>query len=127
MVEGGVGNPTDVLGGGDGFAVGANAPDETIEFLRFLTSAENQRAGSEIFITPVVNGLEDTYEGNPITAAIIDARNSAPYFQLYYDQFLPPAVGSTVNDAVQGLFAGTSSPEDVANQIEASAAQELTS
>ena len=51
----------------------------------------------------------------------------AQYLQLYYDQFLPPAVGATVNDAVQGLFAGTASPEDVAEMIESSAAQELAS
>ena len=42
----------------------------------------------------------------------------ANYFQLYYDQFLPPAVGGAVNDAVQGLFAGTASPEEVAQTIE---------
>jgi raffinose/stachyose/melibiose transport system substrate-binding protein len=125
VVEGGAGNPTDVLGGGDGFAVGANAPDETVEFLRFLTSAENQRAGAEIFITPVVNGLEDTYADDPIRSAIVEARNGAPYFQLYYDQFLPPAVGEAVNDAVETLFAGAATAEEAAAAIEESASFEL--
>jgi raffinose/stachyose/melibiose transport system substrate-binding protein len=124
VVEGGAGNPDDVLGGGDGFAVGANAPDETVAFLRFLTSEENQRAGT-FFITPVVNGLEDTYEDNPITTAIIEARNNAPYFQLYYDQFLPPAVGEAVNDAVETLFAGVATAEEAAAAIEESASFEL--
>jgi raffinose/stachyose/melibiose transport system substrate-binding protein len=124
-VEGGMGNAGDVLGGGDGFAVGANAPDETVAFLRFITSEEAQREGAGIFITPVVNGVEDTYEDNPITTAIINARNEAPYFQLYYDQFLPPAVGEAVNDAVETLFAGVGTPEDAANAIEESASFEL--
>jgi raffinose/stachyose/melibiose transport system substrate-binding protein len=123
-VEGGLGGDGDVMGGGDGFAVGANAPDETIEFLKFLTSAENQRAGS-FFITPVVNGVEDVYSDNPVTTAIVEARNSAPYFQLYYDQFLPPAVGEAVVDAVETLFAGVATPEEAAVAIEDTAAFEL--
>jgi raffinose/stachyose/melibiose transport system substrate-binding protein len=123
-VEGGAGNPDDVLGGGDGIAVGINAPDEAIDFLRFLTSAENQRAGS-FFIVPVVKGTEDVFEDDPIMQAILEARNNAPYFQLYYDQFLPPAVGQAVNDAVQEIFAGVSSPEEAAQMIEEVAAMEL--
>ncbi len=124
MVDGGAGNPDDVMGGGDGFAVGANAPDETVDFLRFLTSAESQRTGS-FFLTPVVNGVEDVYEDNPITSAIVEARNNAPYFQLYYDQFLPPAVGAAVNDAVETLFAGVATAEEAAQAVEESASFEL--
>lgn len=124
-VEGGAGNPDDVLGGGDGIAVGANAPDEAIEFLQFVTNAENQRAAAEIWVVPVVEGTEDVFEDNPVMAQIISARNEASYFQLYYDQFLPPSVGATVNDAVEMLFAGVASPEEVAQMIEDEASFEL--
>jgi raffinose/stachyose/melibiose transport system substrate-binding protein len=124
-IEGGAGNPGDVLGGGDGIAVGANAPDEAIDFLKFLTSVESQRAGAEIFIVPVVSGAEDVLADDPIMQTILEARNGAPYFQLYYDQFLPPAVGSAVNDAVQTIFAGTATPEEAAQAIEDSASFEL--
>lgn len=125
MIEGGAGNPDDVLGGGDGFAVGANAPDEAVEFLEFLTSVENQRAGAEIWIVPVVEGADDVFEDNQVMQDIIAARNNAPYFQLYYDQFLPPAVGQAVNDAVETLFAGVATPEEAAEAIEESASFEL--
>lgn len=125
-IEGGAGNAGDVLGGGDGFAVGADAPDETIDFLKFITNAENQRAGAEIFIVPVVAGAEDAVAEDPIMQAILEARNNAPYFQLYYDQFLPPAVGGAVNDAVETLFAGMATPEEAAQAIEESAAFELS-
>jgi len=124
-VEGGAGNPGDVLGGGDGFAVGVNAPDETVDFLKFLTTPDNQRAGAAIFIVPVVKGLDDVFADNPVMQSILEARNNAPYFQLYYDQFLPPAVGSAVNDAVQTIFAGTATPEEAAQAIEDAAAMEL--
>ena len=123
-VEGGAGNPGDVLGGGDGFAVGKNAPDEAVDFLRYITSEQVQRDGAAIFILPTVAGAQDAIT-DPLLATILQARNDAPYLQLYYDQFLPPAVGQAVNDAVEGLFAGTASPEDVAAQIEDAAAFEL--
>lgn len=125
VVEGGAGNPDDVLGGGDGFAVGINAPDETIDFLRFLTSAENQRAGAEIWIVPVIGEAEDALADDAVMTRIIQARNSAPYFQLYYDQFLPPAVGAVVVDAVETLFAQVATPEEAAQAIEESASFEL--
>ena len=37
-VTGGKGGGADALGGGNGFAIGKNAPPETIDFARFLTS-----------------------------------------------------------------------------------------
>lgn len=123
-VEGGAGNPGDVLGGGDGFAVGSNAEDETVDFLRFLTSAENQAAGAKIWILPTIGAAESAIE-DPVLQTVLQARNGAPYSQLYYDQFLPPAVGQAVNDSVQGLFEGSLTPEDVASAIEDEASFEL--
>jgi len=38
---------------------------------------------------------------------------------------MPPAVGSVVNDNVQGIFAGTLTPEQAAQAIEDSAKQEI--
>ncbi len=125
VVEGGLGGPTDALGGGDGFAIGANAPDEAVDFLRFLTNAVNQRAGAAIWIVPVVEGTEDVFADNPVMSAIVAARNNAAYSQLYYDQFLPPAVGAVVNDAVEALFAGVVDARGAAEMIEESASFEL--
>jgi len=48
---------------------------------------------------------------------------AAEYFQLYYDQYMPSAMGSIINDAVAGLFAGTSTAEQVAQAIEDGAVQ----
>ena len=58
-VEGGAGAGTDVVGGGNGFAIGKNAEPEAIDFVKYLTSVENQTIiaanGSGI---PVVKGAE---------------------------------------------------------------------
>ena len=42
MVEGGAGDPNDAVGGGNGFAIGKNASPEAIDFVKYLTSPENQ-------------------------------------------------------------------------------------
>lgn len=124
MVEGGAGNPTDAFGGGDGWAFGKDAPDEAVDFVKFTLSPENQLAGVE-WLVPVVKGTEDAFADNPLMQSIVEARDSAPYFQLYYDQFLPPALGGAVNDAVETIFAGTASPEEAAQMIEDEAALDL--
>ncbi|KPV47784.1 hypothetical protein SE17_41575, partial [Kouleothrix aurantiaca] len=125
-VEGGAGDPSDALGGGDGFAIGKNAPPAAIEFIRFLTSAENQTNMTKdgLISVPVVKGSE-TAMTDPLLKEVQQRAGAAKYYQLYYDQYLPPAVGQAVNDSTQGLFAGTTSPEDVAKTIEDTAATEL--
>lgn len=126
LVEGGAGDATDVLGGGDGVAVGANAPDEAVEFLKYLTSPEVQIRFAELgtgFI-PTVTDAESAIT-DPLLQDIVEARNNAGYYQLYYDQFLPPAIAQQVLDAVQGLFTATMSPEEAAQSIEDVASFEL--
>jgi raffinose/stachyose/melibiose transport system substrate-binding protein len=124
-IEGGAGNVADVIGGGNGFAIGKNASPEAIDFVKFLTSAENQKTiaahGTGI---PVVKGGEAGLT-DPNMLLVQSTFSAAPYFQLYYDQYLPPAMGSVLNDSVQGIFAGTMTPEQAAQAIEDSAKQEL--
>src|SRR5512147_728454 len=120
-VEGGAGEGTDVVGGGNGLAIGKNAPPEAIDFVKYLTSKDNQtviaKNGSGI---PVVKGAEAGLT-DPNMLQVAQTFAAAKYFQLYYDQFLPPATGSVLNDAVQGIFAGNpGAPEDVAKQVEES-------
>ena len=124
-VEGGAGAATDALGGGNGFAVGKNAPPEAVDFVRYLTRPESQVAcAQEGFCVPVVKGGEAGLT-DPLLKAVQQGAAAAQYFQLYYDQYLPPAMGSVVNDSVQGIFAGTLTPEQGAQALEDSAAQEL--
>jgi len=125
-VEGGAGDPSDVLGGGDGFAIGKNAPPETIDFVRYLTSLDVQKAmtAANLSVPPVIKGAEAAL-ADPLLKEVQQRAGAAKYYQLYYDQYLPPAVGATVNDEVQALFAGTASPQEVAQAIEDSAASEL--
>lgn len=124
-VEGGAGAAADALGGGNGFALGKNASPEAIDFVKYLTRAESQVQCAEVgFCVPVVKGGEAGLS-DPLLKMVQQGAAAAKYFQLYYDQYLPPAMGSVVNDSVQGLFAGTLTPEQAAQALEGSAKTEL--
>ncbi|MDZ4766144.1 MAG: extracellular solute-binding protein [Chloroflexota bacterium] len=125
-VEGGMGGATDLLGGGDGLAFGVNAPDEAIDFAKFLTSADVQRriVALETGWLPTAVGANDAVT-DPLLGEILAARDAAGYYQSYYDQFLPPAVAQAVLDAVDGLFNGTLTADEAAQQIEDVASFEL--
>lgn len=124
-VDGGAGAPTDALGGGNGFGVGKNASPEAIDFLKYLSRAESQQQMAQLGMNvPVVKGGEAGLS-DPLLQTVQKGAAAASYFQLYYDQYLPPAMGSVVNDSVQGIFAGTLTPEQAAQALEDSAKQNL--
>ena len=125
MVEGGAGDPNDAVGGGNGFAIGKNASPEAIDFVKYLTRAESQQELVKINVCiPVVKGGEVGMT-DPLMITLQQSLAKAQYFQLYYDQALPPAMGSVINDSVQGIFAGTLTPEQACQAIEDSAKEEL--
>jgi raffinose/stachyose/melibiose transport system substrate-binding protein len=124
-IEGGAGDAADALGGGNGFVIGKNAPPEAVDFLKYLSSVDSQTAQAKIGLSvPVVKGAEVGLT-DPMLMLVQKGAAAAKYFQLYYDQAMPPAVGSVVNDSVQGIFAGTLTPEQAAQAIEDSAKQEI--
>ncbi|HEX2913700.1 MAG TPA: extracellular solute-binding protein [Chloroflexia bacterium] len=125
MVEGGAGDKDDVMGGGNGIAVGKNASPVAVDFLKYLTSVDNQKVMASIGVAlPVVKGSE-TAVTDPLLQQVLANVNKAKYYQLYYDQYLPPALASVIVDSIQGLYAGTSSADAVAKAVEDSASSEL--
>ena len=118
-VAGGAGKLTDVMGGGGGYVLGKDAPDEALDFLSFLLNKENNMTLSKVEGSiPVVEGAEAALEGNDNAIKMVKAIAAADYYQLYYDQFLPPAVGEAVKDAVANLIAGMSTPKECAEAIQ---------
>lgn len=122
-VEGGAGKASDAMGGGNGFAIGKDAPPEAVDFVKYLTAPEQQERVAAIGAgIPVVKGGEVGLT-DPNMILVQQTFAAADYFQLYYDQYMPSAMGSIINEAVAGLFAGTSTPEQVAQAIEDGAKQ----
>jgi len=118
-VDGGKGAVTDAFGGGNGFAVGKNAPASTVDFLASLMTAANQRKEAATgSVLPTVKEAADAIAdaNNKIVASTLAG---ATGFQLYLDQAYPPAVGQQVNDSVAELIAKSKSPEQIVKDITA--------
>ncbi len=116
-VEGGKGKITDAFGGGNGFAIGKDAPAETVDFLKFFVSVQNQQtAAATGALLPTVKGAESAVKDTR-AQQVLQTVNGATGFQLYLDQAFPPAVGQEVNDQVAALIAGKASPDQVAKAI----------
>lgn len=119
-VDGGAGAANDAFGGGNGFAVGRDAPPEALDFLRFITNAENQAtwgANSGLPVNPAAAGSV----ADENMQAVLAGLNAAPFLQLYLDQFFTAEIGGQVNDQTALLFAGATSPEAAAAAITATA------
>jgi len=117
-IKGGIGKVTDVIGGGNGYTVGKNAPDAAVDFLMFLNSKENniriaQSNGAIATVKGAEVGIQDP--NAKLVKAIVD---KCTFFQLYLDQFLAPAAGGAVNDSVQTMLAGTATAEQACAAIQ---------
>jgi raffinose/stachyose/melibiose transport system substrate-binding protein len=116
-VEGGAGAATDGFGGGDGFAVGKDAPPEAVQFLEYITAVEQAiRTGETGTTLPVTAGAEVSVT-DPLQQEVLAGLGQAGFVQLYLDQYFSPELGAAVNDAVATLFAGEATPEDVTQAI----------
>ena len=92
-VDGGAGAATDAFGGADGFAVGKDAPPEAVDFLEFITNAdEPARRGRPTAACPVNTAANDAVT-DPNMQAVLDGLNNATFMQLFLDQFFTAEVG----------------------------------
>ena len=118
-VKGGKGQLTDNIGGGNGYAVGKNAPDAAVDFLKFIANREHQiQQATTSGIIPTVKGADVGIKdpNSKLVKAIVD---KSTFFQLYLDQFLSPAAGGVVNDSIQTILAGTATPAQAMAAIQA--------
>ncbi len=116
-VTGGAGDANDALGGGDGFAVGRDAPPEAVDFLGYLTNVDNAIKAAETgSILPVTKGAEGGVT-DPHQLAVVEGMGRANYVQLYLDQYFSPELGGVINDNVQFFFAGEITSEELAQAI----------
>ena len=119
VVEGGAGAITEFLGGGNGFAVGSDAPDEIFDFLCYMYQEENQTRMVEDgnFNTVAANPDAVVDEPDMHIALVLEAVAGATGIQLYLDQAFPPAVGGSINEATEGLILGQLTPEEFVEMV----------
>jgi len=122
-IEGSPGDPFDGLGGGNGFAVGKDAPPETVDFLHYLVSldAANRWGALGSGILPTTNGSEASTT-DPMLSLVLEGRAKAKFVQLYLDQATTPELGGAINEAVSTLYGADGTPQSVVDAIQAAAA-----
>lgn len=117
-VPGSKGQPSDTLGGINGWLVTKGAPKEAVAFLKYFVSAEPQkRLAAGNFIVPVYKGAEAGL-GSAFMRNIAQNIANSSYHQNFYDQDLGPSVGRVVNDATTEIAAGTMTPKQAAKAIQ---------
>ncbi|SMB78928.1 extracellular solute-binding protein [Deinococcus hopiensis] len=118
-VPGGKGNPNAVLGTvGDNFysvSKSCKNPDAAFKLLTYLIDDQSAQARVADNRLPPVKGLKVS---DPLLKRIQAFVSRAPSVQLWYDQELPPQLGELHKDTSQALLGLSSTPQQVATQME---------
>lgn len=119
-VEGGSGDASATLGGGDGFSCTQEHAAECVDFLEFLSNDDIQTklVESQVVAIPVKAAASSAIT-DPVVKSIYDFNSEAAYVQTYFDVALPTGVGSALNDAVANLFSGKGTAASVAEAVKA--------
>jgi len=120
-VDGGAGDPTAQLGGGDAWAVSEGAPDEAVDFVNHLLSDEVQQGFAENDMGLPTNPAATGSVSDPALADLLRVRDAAPYVQLYFDTAFGQSVGGAMNDEIALAFAGEASPQDIVDATQEAA------
>ena len=114
---GGKGTATEGFGGADGFAVGKDAPPETIDFLKYLSSVDVQKkVGATQSLLPVAEGSQSTVT-DPNLKVITESLAESTSMQNYLNQSYSPAVSTAIDEQVQAIFGQVASPQEAADAI----------
>ncbi|WP_439592057.1 ABC transporter substrate-binding protein [Microbacterium sp.] len=110
-LSGGEGLPGSMMGGVDGYSCSVDAPDECVDFLNFVASAEQQVAYYEAFNAPPVNTEAQKSVKEEYLQEVLAAYNAAPFVSQWLDTVLGQNIGNALNVAVVDMLAGKSDPE----------------
>ena len=75
-------------------------------------------------LIPPVKGV-DSMITDPVSKSIIEASNQAGAVQLWYDQYLSPAVANAHLDGNQEVFGLTMTPEDANKKMQQAMEEDL--
>lgn len=98
--------------------------DAAFEFATYLSSDETVEYMVGASLIPPVKGVEDLIT-DPISKSMIEASNKAAAVQLWYDQYLSPAVANAHLDGNQEVFGLTMTPEDANKKMQQAMEEDL--
>jgi len=123
-VDGGEGEPTAQLGGGDAWACAEDAPAACVDFIEFLLSNDAQKRFAELDMGLPTLPSAAAFVAAPELAQVLAVRNEAPYVQLYLDTAFGENIGGAMNEAIVSMFNGNNTPQGIVDAIQAAAANE---
>jgi raffinose/stachyose/melibiose transport system substrate-binding protein len=121
-VPGGLGNPTAVLSGGDGFSctTGASEP-ACAEFLQYIDTVPVQEELVEkANVGLPANGAAEAVLSNPALEAAAHAHDTAAYDAEYFDIAFPTDPGQALDNALANFFAGKGSNATIIGSVSSS-------
>jgi len=128
-VQGGKGDPTNLIGspGQNYYSISVTCKNKAkaLEFLKtnIMSQAFVEALAGAGYVPPVKGA--STYTKDPIMKKVALAFEAAGHVQVYYDQFLPPAMGELHKDLVQSLFGLSLTPQEVARRHEQAIVEEM--
>lgn len=101
-----------------GYAVSADTPhqEEAVEFIRFLATPEFGQQLTDLLanISPI-HGTEST---DPLLRRVEELNeNATPYVMLVGFRYQEPTGSTLIQEALQRMFAGRTTPEEVAREV----------
>lgn len=121
-VPGTAGDPTITMGGGDGWGVHKDAPEKTVDLLKYILSADVQKRFAETGAgIPTHPDAADSVS-DPNLQSIAQGLAESSFVQLWLDSALGPDFGTPLNQAIVNLMGGQGTPEDIVKTLEDTAA-----
>jgi ABC-type glycerol-3-phosphate transport system substrate-binding protein len=122
-IDGSQGDPTAMLGGGDGYSCYVDAPDACVDLLKYITSDDVlTRFASEVGGIPSAPAAQSGIT-DPNLQVQAEYMAESNYLQLWLDTAYGPTVGAAMNDAIIQLFAGNADPADIPAAMTTAAGQ----
>jgi raffinose/stachyose/melibiose transport system substrate-binding protein len=109
-ITGRPGSMYDAMGGGNGFVIGSNVPDEAVEFLEYYTRAENLQRLYNAF--PAVPTVPEVEIASTSLKMVRDYVQQAGSYSLYPDQMFPQDIGIALNETSARIMLGELTPEE---------------
>ena len=109
-VDGGAGDPTAAMAGGDGMSCLAGSPDACADFLSYMVSTDVQKDYAATTNSAPSNPAAASSLTQPIVAKVAGAAKDCNYTMLWLDTAYGSNVGGAINNNVVALMSGTLNP-----------------
>lgn len=115
-----------ITGSPDGFCVSSTCknPDLAVEFLKLLTSVEWQdKMVKELSSPSSVNGVMNESNSDAVTLEAVSNYSTAKGFANWLDSEIDSRIADVYVPGLQEIIAGTKTPEQLMEEVQAVAAQ----